>query len=127
METVKTGTFLTFMVTFAYARLYLFGYRFVFGDCLTTLGSNTSPSIVFMWLGMAALSVMHVYWFSLIIIIKMIYNMLMSGGVLEDARERTIKTCSTFFTQTTRVQTLLACLSNPLCSFRVRGPPPRTR
>ena len=87
VEDVKTGTFLVFMLTFFYTRIYLFGVRFVGSACLSMVLANwTSPTMVLMWLGIAALSCMHVYWFSLIL--KMVYGMLISGGVLEDAREK---------------------------------------
>lgn len=85
-ENIKTGLFITFALVFVYTRLYLFGFKFVFGTCTShiwVLGKQ--PAMLGMWIGMGALTLMHVYWFTLIC--RMIYNT-MNGKVLEDAREK---------------------------------------
>ena len=88
VDTIKTVTFAVFMVVFFYTRLYLFAWRFVFGTCLSrALEHWTSPSLMLMWVGMIALSAMHLYWFYLTCVMLQ-RLLLLQGGDVEDVREK---------------------------------------
>jgi len=88
VDNIKTGTFAVFMVVFAYTRLYRFAWYFVLGSCGRVVLDTwtTSFSMGPMWLGMLALSAMHVYWFYLTC--AMLKRLLVQGGDAQDVRNK---------------------------------------
>jgi len=80
---IKTAMFAIFTCVFAYTRLYLFAWHLTLGACWRQALWGEAR-YVGMWIGLAALSVMHCYWFHLVV--KMLLRLAVSGGDAEDVR-----------------------------------------